>query len=128
MTCPALLLALALLISPIRLVNDWQVVKLAVTAYSPHEDSCAPWADGLTASGIPVREGVAAAPPEVPFGVTAYVPGHGWVEVQDRGGAIRGKALDLFMWSREDALEFGRQEIAVWVPWWLEWPENREED
>jgi 3D (Asp-Asp-Asp) domain-containing protein len=35
--------------------------------------------------------------------------------VEDRGGAIKGKRLDLFFDSHKEALEWGRQQLDVKV-------------
>ena len=70
---------------------------------------------GITASGVPVQEGVTiAAPPDVPFGSKIYIPAlNRKYTVTDRGGAIRGDRLDLFMESRGRAIAFGKQRLEV---------------
>lgn len=69
---------------------------------------------GITASGARVERGHAACPPDIPFGQRFYVPELGRTFVcTDRGGAIRGKRIDLYMASRAKAMEFGRRKLAV---------------
>ena len=70
---------------------------------------------GITASGVPVQEGVTiAAPPDVPFGSKIHVPAlNRTYTVTDRGGAIRGDRLDLFMEDIGKAMEFGKQRLEV---------------
>ena len=65
---------------------------------------------GITASGAPVRENrTLACPPEMAFGTRVYIPYFDETFVcEDRGGAIKGRRLDVYMESVEDALEFGR--------------------
>ena len=66
--------------------------------------------DGITASGLPVQEGIVAVDPRViPLGSRVWVEGFGVLIAADTGGAIRGDRLDIFMSSRGDALRFGRQ-------------------
>jgi 3D (Asp-Asp-Asp) domain-containing protein len=71
---------------------------------------------GVTASGAEARRGTVAADTSVlPMGTILYIPGYGWGRVEDRGGAIKGKRLDLFFDSHKEALEWGRQQLDVKV-------------
>ena len=72
---------------------------------------------GITASGERTQEGrTIAAPAEIPFGTEVYIPELGGVYiVEDRGGGIRGDRLDLYIESLEDALEFGVQDLEVFI-------------
>ena len=47
-----------------------------------------------------------------------YVPGYGYGVVEDRGGAIRGRRIDLFYRKHSEALQWGRQtkRVQVWLP------------
>lgn len=72
---------------------------------------------GVTANGEHVQEGVTiAAPKSIPFGTRIYIPAlnHEYV-VEDRGGAIKRDKLDLYMDSREKALEFGVKWLVVYI-------------
>lgn len=74
---------------------------------------------GVTASGGKTRPGTIAADTSVlPFGTIVYVPGYGYGRVEDRGGAIKGKRLDLWFSSHEKAKQWGRKRISVkvWRP------------
>lgn len=45
------------------------------------------------------------------------------VQVEDRGGAIKGKArIDLYHRSHHDALKWGRQKLKVRAVTWGTWP------
>ena len=74
-----------------------------------------------TASGSGVHAGIAAADPELlPVGSVVDIdslPGHynGIYTVLDTGPAVQGRQVDLYMWSCNEALEFGRQTIHVTV-------------
>jgi len=86
--------------------------RFIVTAYSLG-DGHTP-THGITASGERVREGhTAACPPELPFGTRVHIEGLGERVCVDRGGAIEGNRLDVYMTRYEDAVQFGRQELGV---------------
>jgi 3D (Asp-Asp-Asp) domain-containing protein len=93
-------------------------VRVITTAYSNDVVSInvPEWREGKTATGMTARRGHAASDWNVfPPGTRLYVPGYGVVEVQDRGGAIRGHRLDLFMDSPEEAIEWGVKAVDVYV-------------
>ena len=107
-------------------------VKLEVTAYykpRPRQKKFATGSyrreirlngGGITASGKSVCIGYAAADPRIfPFGSVLEVPGHGWVVVEDTGGRIKGKRLDIFVGEgdtgREKAMDWGERVILVKV-------------
>lgn len=49
-----------------------------------------------------------------PFGTCMYIPGYGWGEVEDTGGAITGPdKIDLFHSSHAEALRWGRRKLQV---------------
>lgn len=88
---------------------------MLVTAYTAHDKGMD--GRGITASGERVQEGrTIATDPSIPFGTDIYIPALGkYYTATDRGGAIRGNRLDLYMEKREDALKFGVQELEVFI-------------
>lgn len=98
-----------------------RTVKMQVTAYCACSKCCGPDAIGLTASGKDVSYNsgrFVAADKQFAFGTNLIIPGYNDgkpVEVQDRGGAIKGNKLDVFFASHQDALEWGRRNIEVTV-------------
>ena len=72
-----------------------------------------------TASGVNVRTGIAAADPDLlPVGsvIQVYKLGekyNGIYTIMDTGPAVQGRQIDVYMWSCNEALEFGRREIAI---------------
>ncbi len=105
---------------PVRIART---ISMLVTAYSPDERSCGESADGITASGYSVWTNgmrmVAADTDLLPFGTLISVPGYdnaSIVPVLDRGGAIKGKRLDVLYPTHEQAAKWGAQrlEITVW--------------
>jgi 3D (Asp-Asp-Asp) domain-containing protein len=74
-----------------------------------------------TASGVAVRRGIAAADPRLlPVGSvvslsTGAVEFDGVYTVMDTGPAVKGRLLDLYVWSCHEALAFGRKTVQVTV-------------
>ncbi len=72
-----------------------------------------------TSSGVEVRTGVAAADPSIlPVGsvvtVTTDSPRYNGVyTVMDTGPEVKGRELDLYLWSCNEALAFGRKQVQV---------------
>lgn len=105
-----------------RPVRPVRTIEMTVTAYSPDARSCGKWADGITASNKSVwtngMQLVAADTRLLPFGTLLTVPGYAGdeiVPVLDRGGAIKGKRLDVLYPTHEIALQWGVQKIPVVV-------------
>ena len=74
-----------------------------------------------TASGVGVQAGIAAGDPALlPEGSVIAIEGapehyRGIYTVMDTGPMVRGRHIDLYMWSCKEALEFGRRDITVLV-------------
>lgn len=103
--------------------GDW--VLMEVTAYTAGPESIGKTPRnplyGVTASQTRVKEWhTVAAGKSIPFGTKIYIPefmgkNGGWFVVEDRGAAIEDGELDIYMKDLEDALEFGRKEMYVFV-------------
>lgn len=105
-----------------RPIRRKQTMNMVVTGYSPDARSCGASADGITASGYSVWTNgmflVAADTRLLPFGTLVSIPGYNNglpVPVLDRGGAIKGRRLDLLFPTHEIALQWGRQSLPVTV-------------
>jgi len=74
---------------------------------------------GLTACGLPVGTGVVAADPKVlPLGSIVKIEAgkySGLYRVLDKGSAIRGNRIDIYMPCRSEAKVFGRRNIQIEV-------------
>ncbi|NYB73891.1 3D domain-containing protein [Sedimentibacter hydroxybenzoicus DSM 7310] len=72
---------------------------------------------GITASGTLATEGqtIAADWDVFKVGTQIYIDGIGYRVVEDKGGAIKGNRLDVYMDSHEAALEAGRHMADVWI-------------
>lgn len=70
-----------------------------------------------TKSGEPVTPGVtvAADPDVLPLGTRIYIDGVGERVVQDTGGAIKGRKIDLAVESHVEAVEWGVHHKGVWI-------------
>ena len=70
---------------------------------------------GITSGSTAVR-GIAAVDPDViPLGTRLFIPGYGEAIAADTGGAIVGNKIDLVMDSYGEAMDFGRQDVTVYV-------------
>ena len=71
---------------------------------------------GTTATGIPVGWGVVAVDPSViPLGTRMTIPGYGEGIAADTGSAVRGRVIDVWVPTREQALAWGRRTITVTI-------------
>ncbi|MDR6224892.1 3D domain-containing protein [Desmospora profundinema] len=69
-----------------------------------------------TATGVmPKRGTVAVDPSVIPLGTRLYIPGYGQGVAQDTGGAVRGNIVDLFFETREEAIQWGRRNVTVYI-------------
>ena len=98
-------------------LDKWSVYE--ATAYAPLdpqavEGMCYEGDPHITASGAPVILGeTVAAGPDMPFGTEVYIRGLGRRVVQDRGGRIGDKQLDVVVKTRAEAFAWGRRQILV---------------
>ena len=101
-------------INPIVLGSLMGSEKRIITAYSSTIDQTddTPF---ITASSQRVRKGIIACN-DLSFGTKVEIEGLGMFEVQDRKNSryVNGE-IDIWMETREEALEFGIQERVVWV-------------
>lgn len=71
---------------------------------------------GITKSGTQVSRGTVAVDPRViPLGTKLYVENYGHAVALDTGGAIKENRIDLYMETKDEAFEFGRKEVRVWI-------------
>ena len=75
----------------------------------------------VTASGVPAQSGIAAADPELlPVGSVIEIDSlpqkyNGIYTVMDTGPLVQGRLVDVYMWSCNEALAFGRKPIHLTV-------------
>lgn len=106
---------------PVKEEPDW--AEYEATAYCACEKCCGTWAENrpngivYTASGAVAQEGVTIAADwdVLPPGTVVYIDGLGERMVQDRGGAIKGNAVDIYFEDHDEALVFGRQTVRLYA-------------
>ena len=79
-----------------------------ISAYCPCEKCCLK-SDGITASGTQATAGRTVAMNGVPFGTKIVIDGHEYT-VEDRGGGLGSKIIDIYFDTHEEALNSG-----LWV-------------
>jgi uncharacterized protein YabE (DUF348 family) len=69
-----------------------------------------------TATGSVAGAGTIAVDPSViPLGTKLYVEGYGYGVASDVGGAIKGNRIDVHFETIEQALQFGRRTVKVYI-------------
>lgn len=97
-------------------VREGRAVHVEATAYSAYD----PGNGFYTASGTLLRRGVIAVDPSfIPLGTRVYIPGYGEAVAEDTGGSIWGSRIDIAFDSHEEAIEFGRRELEIYI---IEYP------
>jgi len=85
-----------------------------ITAYCNCKKCCGK-TDGITASGVKASENhTIAAPSNFPFGTKLLINGIVYT-VEDRGGAVKNKTLDIYFDSHQEALDYGVQYHEVFL-------------
>lgn len=83
------------------------------SAYTAAADECGK-SDGITSSGLKVTEKrTLACPANFPFGAKLKIEGMGEFRCEDRGGAIKGNHIDIYMETKKEAFAFGRQHLEA---------------
>lgn len=103
------------------LSEDEYVVKKTyvanISAYSSSPDECSgnPF---ITASGAHVHPGTIAVPRNIPFGTMFRIPDLDPDQIyiaEDRGGAIKGNKIDVWVGSKAEAFKIGRVNLNVQI-------------
>jgi 3D (Asp-Asp-Asp) domain-containing protein len=100
--------------------QQWQTVRMRVTAYCACPKCCGKYSDGITANNHEIRRGdtFVAADKRYGFGTELIIPGYNGarpVKVIDRGKAIKGDRLDVFYHTHKRARQWGVQYLEVKV-------------
>lgn len=86
-----------------------------VTAYCPCSKCCGKWSNGITAMGTTAKAGrTVAASSQFSFGTKLLINGKVYT-VEDRGGAIKGNRIDMYVNSHSEALRWGVKYLPVKV-------------
>jgi 3D (Asp-Asp-Asp) domain-containing protein len=102
----------------IKLTSSTHAKEITVkaTAYTASCQGCS----GITKTGINIKENpdkkvIAVDPSVIPLGSKVYVEGFGEATAEDTGSAIKGKRIDIFIPSEQDALDFGVKKLKVTI-------------
>ena len=97
----------------ILLTSDFFIIN--ASAYTAAADECGK-SDGVTSSGIKAKAGrTIACPANFPFGAKIKIADMGIFTCEDRGGAIKGNKIDIFMQTKQEAFAFGRKNLEAQV-------------
>ena len=92
--------------------SNGRVLYVEATAYSPQD----PGLGLYTARGNLVGYGIISVDPNViPLGTRVYIPGYGEAVADDTGSAIIGNKIDIAFDTYEEAINFGRQHIEIYI-------------
>jgi len=91
-------------------------ITVEATAYTASCEGCS----GITATGInlledPNQKVISVDPSVIPLGSKVYVEGYGEAIAGDTGGAIKGNKIDVFIPSKQEAINFGRKQLKVTI-------------
>lgn len=87
-----------------------KTLNMEASAYSSYESG------SYTARGNALRRGYVSVDPNViPLGTEVYVEGYGYAVADDTGGDIEGYRIDLAMDSYDEAIQFGRRTVKVYI-------------
>lgn len=91
-------------------------ITVEATAYTATCEGCS----GITATGInllenPNQKVISVDPSVIPLGSKVYVEGYGEAIAGDTGGAIKGNKIDIFIPSKQEAIDFGRKQVKVTI-------------
>lgn len=91
-------------------------ITVEATAYTASCEGCS----GITATGIdllanPNAKVISVDPSVIPLGSKVLVEGYGEAIAGDTGGAIKGNKIDIFIPSKQDAINFGRKQLKVTI-------------
>ena len=93
-----------------------EIMSLEATAYYPGPNNFGGPVGTRTAIGMVARRGVVAVDPSViRLGTRLHVDGYGDAVAGDTGGAIRGYRIDLCFNTYEEAMQFGRRPVTVYI-------------
>lgn len=86
----------------------YREVLAEISYYTSAADECGK-SNGITASGTQATEGrTIAMSQEIPFGTKVIIDGFEYT-VEDRGGAITGNCVDVYVQDKSTAYQKGRQ-------------------
>ncbi len=91
-----------------------KVITVTATAYTANCRGCS----GITAIGTnlkknPNQKVISVDPKLIKLGTKVYVEGYGYAIAADKGSAIKGNKIDVFIPTQKAALKWGRKTVKV---------------
>ncbi|MCF6139209.1 hypothetical protein L2716_15850 [Alkalihalobacillus berkeleyi] len=68
---------------------------------------------GINLKKYPDAKVIAVDPSVIPLGSIVHVEGYGYAIAADIGGGVNGKAIDVFIADRDEALQWGRKDVKI---------------
>ena len=94
--------------------EKYRELTVEASAYTANCTGCS----GITATGIDLRKNpdiklIAVDPTVIKLGTKVWVEGYGEAIAGDKGTAIKGNKIDVYLKNREDALKWGRKQVKI---------------
>ena len=91
-------------------------IMVEATAYTASCEGCS----GITSTGINLIENpdakvISVDPTVIPLGSKVFVEGYGEAIAGDTGGGIKGNKIDVFIPSKQEAINFGVKQLKVTI-------------
>lgn len=99
---------------PVESQHETKEITVTATAYTASCEGCS----GITATGVNIKDNpdkkvISVDPSVIPLGTEVYVEGYGYAVAADTGGAIKGNKIDVFIPDKQDAINWGKQQVEV---------------
>jgi 3D (Asp-Asp-Asp) domain-containing protein len=95
---------------------NFKEITVKATAYTASCKNCS----GITYTGINLKKNpnakvISVDPKVIPLGSKVYVPGYGEAIAADKGSSVKGNKIDVFIPSKQKALQWGNKTIKIKV-------------
>jgi 3D (Asp-Asp-Asp) domain-containing protein len=93
-----------------------KTLTVSASAFTANCKGCS----GITYTGINLKKNpnmkvISVDPKVIPLGSKVYVPGYGTAIAADKGSAIKGNRIDVFMPNYNDAIKWGRKTVTIQI-------------
>ncbi|CAH0345239.1 3D domain-containing protein [Bacillus sp. CECT 9360] len=94
----------------------YKTITVKATAYTASCKGCS----GITSTGINLKKNpnakvISVDPKVIPLGSKVYVEGYGEAIAGDKGSAVRGNKIDVFISNKSKAIQWGVKTVKVKV-------------
>ncbi|CAM3927548.1 3D domain-containing protein [Mesobacillus zeae] len=96
--------------------NVARTLTVSASAFTANCRGCS----GITATGFNLKKNpnakvISVDPRVIKLGTKVYVPGYGYAVAADKGSAIKGNRIDVFMSSHKAAINWGRKTVKIQI-------------